>query len=401
MSGVDEFRSEPSSLCLTCSAHLKDGAAFCSSCGVAVAPRFCENCGSSFDDLERFCSTCGAPRIPVQPIQAAAQVTANAAANIGSATKGLASLPWIALAMVGVLVLGGFVSGFARFGILEGVRFLLVAGVPLVLLAVVDVPGVTIDHRLAFSVGVGIIAASRGLTWLWDFLFGWSTIYQLTGIFALGGVLMVVTALPQLPPSTERWSSSASRYLLAPGVVMAVPLIWMGGSDSPYRWFGLSVADLLRGVLLTGVAVVASLLTRHLRQGLALALAFVGLADVLVVVHGIELGSVLRGVLVVGICAALVLLPDSISKASTTSSHPDLPSTAVPGMQTNAAPAAPAPRRSALELSGQVPSATDVDDGRAAGLGSGDSPDKDAPLDVPSAPHTPIDAPPPSGPRRD
>lgn len=352
--------------------------------------------------MDRFCSACGAPRVQSQVQQVASQ----AVQQLGAAAKGLNSAPWLPIALVGLSVLGGLiVAAQGWLGLVEGVRFLLVAGVPLILIAVVDLPSLSIEHRLAFSVGVGAISASRGATWLWDFLFDRWSIWLVTGVFALAGVLMIVTAVPQLPPSMTLWSPSSSRYLLAPGVTMAIPLIWMGASDSPFLWFRLTVAELLRGVLLAAIAVIASLLVRHLRQGLALAVAFVGLADVLKLVHVGQVPEltwpVIRGLIVVGMCAALILLPDSLAKAPAATPQPAFTATRDPEYQSRStSPGTSSPRRSALELSGQIPPSVDP---AAAGPdpGAAESLDRDVRSEVPPPPPGNIDAPPPSGPRRD
>ena len=219
-----------------------------------------------------------------------------------------------------------------------------------------------------------------------------------------GGALLLLSVVPQLPPLSSVWSISTSGYLLAPGVLLGLALIWTGAADSLFWFVGVSsgAIDVLRSIAVAALAVVGSIVLRPLRQGLSAAVAFIGLAGLLSVLPGVlggwdfEIIHPIQGLIVLGLCAALVFLPDAVG-----------------GQAPIAATATTPPAASAVKARNEVaPTELPADSPRPESGGSetvaasAQNTDVSNP-EVPESPDdndagpTTIDAPPPTGPRRD
>ena len=403
--------------CPSCETRLPEDAAFCPSCGMATGPRFCQQCGTGLGANDRFCLSCGAPTSDVASTRQPPPVSSGmgqAQSQIATAASQLTQSPLIALALVAAGLLGGVVLiirwGIGATSLSEVVRFLASAGAPLALIAFLDTPKVSIEHRLGFSIGAGVIASSRGAMWALQALadgYGWERVlfFLSGGAMIAGGALLLLSVVPQLPPLNSVWSISTSGYLLAPGVLLGLSLIWIGSADSIF-WFidgSNGAVELLRSVVIAAVAVAGSIVLRPLRQGLSAAIAFIALGGFLSVVPNLiwrgrlEVIQPVQGLIALGLCAALVFLPDVIGGQSPTADGAATIATApnTVSAQNEVAPATlpadPLPpeagrsetvaaaAENAEVTNPQVPESPDVND---------------------EGPTT-IDAPPPTGPRRD
>lgn len=387
-----------------------------------AAPR-CARCETVITHDAAFCPSCGTPtrdegapaaHSPTAAVQP--RVVPQATAVLGELTKS----PLVALLLIGTGVLTGTVmfvqDNVSSYTVAFALQFAISWAAPLVLIATVDHVTVTVDHRLAFVSSMGVMATAHGLSRIG--LVGDDLVYQrftsgLSAVFFIaGGVLLLATVLPQLPPRTSLWSSSESRYIAAPGAILAITLIWVLVPDSRLldNGFELSyAAGMVQTLGLGALAVVGSLMKRPLRQGVAAALAFVGLNAVLsllpALVEDVDLMFAFRGATVMGLAAAVFFLPDSLDTGSAVtipaSTHRtqsrSTPQGGIDGpaltpRDTTApvdASSQPAVDRSPADIDRPSPT---VDD-RA-----GDSAVDPDPPEPPSP--TTIDAPPPPGPRR-
>ena len=322
--------------------------------------------------------------------------------------------PLIALALVAAGILGGVVL-IVRWGIdltslSEVVRFLIATGAPLALIAFVDTPKISIEHRLGFSVGAGVIASSRGGMWALQAIdtgYGWERVlfFLSGGAMVAGGALLLLSVVPQLPPLNSVWSISTSGYLLAPGVLLGLSLIWLGNADSIF-WFidgSNGTIEFLRSITVAALAVVGSIVLRSLRQGLTAAIAFIALGGFLSILPNLiwrrelEVIQPVQGLIALGFCAALVFLPDVIGGQSPTVAGA---ATSTPVATWVSARNETAPTELPEDQSPPQSGRPDTD---AASTGDPEvlNPDvPDSPGDNDEGPTT-IDAPPPTGPRRD
>ncbi len=337
-----------------------------------------------------------------------------AQSQISAVAGQLSQSPLIALALIAAGIFGGVVLIF-RWGIdlaslSEVVRFLVAAGAPLALIAFVDSPKMSIEHRLGFSIGAGVIASSRGGMWAIQAIdngYGWERVLTFLsgGAMVAGGALLLLSVVPQLPPLNSVWSISTSGYLLAPGVLLGLSLIWLGNADSIF-WFidgSDGTIEFLRSIAVAALAVVGSIVLRPLRQGLTTATAFIALGGFLSILPNLiwrrelEVIQPVQGLIALGFCAALVFLPDVIGAQSPTVAGA---ATITPVANTVSAQNETAPAELPED---QSPPESGRSETEAASTGNAEVSNPgvpDSPSDNDGGPTT-IDAPPPTGPRRD